>query len=88
MASSQIIKCRASYSKLNNIECHQANISAFICDDTSSAAQVAADMVGQADLDPDAEIYVFHPNRSWHVYILHLAVHFHLLVLVRNTLCL
>jgi histidinol dehydrogenase len=38
---------------------------AILCDDTSSTRQVAADMIARSDLDPDAELYVFHPNRSW-----------------------
>lgn len=38
---------------------------AFICDKSTSTSVVAADIVGRADHDPQAEIWVFHPKREW-----------------------
>ncbi len=39
---------------------------AFVCDSTTDLFRVAADIVARADLDSQAEIYVFHPDREWH----------------------
>lgn len=38
---------------------------AFVCDKTTKVSVVAADIVGRADHDPQAEIWVFHPKREW-----------------------
>ncbi|MDB5037950.1 MAG: Histidinol dehydrogenase [Bacteriovoracaceae bacterium] len=38
---------------------------AFVCDKTTSVKQIAADIIGKADHDPDAEIFVFHSDAKW-----------------------
>lgn len=38
---------------------------AFVCDATSSTESVAADMIGIADRNPEAEIYVFQSKEKW-----------------------
>jgi histidinol dehydrogenase len=38
---------------------------AFLCDKTTSVAKVAADIIGKADHDPDAELFIFNSNVKW-----------------------
>ncbi len=38
---------------------------AFLCDSSSNVESVAADIIGRADRDPEAEIYVFQSDAKW-----------------------
>jgi histidinol dehydrogenase len=38
---------------------------AFLCDETTDVKRVAADIIGRADHDPEAEILVFHADLKW-----------------------
>jgi len=38
---------------------------AFVCDETSEIKSIAADIVGKADGDPEAEIFLFHHDETW-----------------------
>lgn len=37
----------------------------FICDKLASPKQVALEMIGRADHDPEAEIFIFHQQEKW-----------------------